>query len=111
MTENRKRNQTLTIRVTAAEKDAIVRNAAKARMSLTNYIVASALLTEIYVAEDTRPLITEMKRIGNNLNQISMKINAGAFQSYNFQEVIEMQRSIYEELYRISRGGDYISQL
>ena len=32
MTENRKRNQTLTIRVTAAEKDAIVRNAAKARM-------------------------------------------------------------------------------
>ena len=40
MTENRKRNQTLTIRVTAAEKDAIVRNAAKARMSLTDYIVA-----------------------------------------------------------------------
>lgn len=106
MSENRKRNQTLTIRVTAAEKDAIVRNAAKARMSLTDYIVASSLLTEIYVAEDTRPLLTELKRIGNNLNQISMKINAGAFQSYNFQEVIEMQRNIYQELYRISRGGD-----
>ena len=103
MTENRKRNQTLTIRVTAAEKDAIVRNAAKARMSLTDYIVASSLLTEIHVAEDTRPLLTELKRIGNNLNQISMKINAGAFQSYNFQEVIEMQRSIYEALLRI--GG------
>ena len=104
MSENRKRNQTLTIRVTAAEKDAIVRNAAKARMSLTDYIVASSLLTEIYVAEDTRPLLTELKRIGNNLNQISMKINAGAFQSYNFQEVIDMQREIYEELYRINRG-------
>lgn len=106
MTENRKRNQTLTIRLTATEKDAIVRNAAKARMSLTDYIVASSLLKEIHVAEDTRPLITELKRIGNNLNQISMKINAGAFQSYNFQEVIELQKNIYEELYRISRGGD-----
>ena len=106
MSENRKRNQTLTIRVTAAEKDAIVRNAAKACMSLTDYIVASSLLTEIHVAEDTRPLIAELKRIGNNMNQISMKINAGAFQSYNFQEVIEMQRNIYQELYRISRGGD-----
>ena len=106
MSDNRKRNQTLTIRLTAAEKDAIVRNAAKARMSLTDYIVAASLMTEIYVAEDTRPLITEMKRIGNNLNQISMKINAGAFTSYNFQEVIEMQKNIYEELYRISRGGD-----
>lgn len=104
MTENRKRNQTLTIRVTAAEKDAIVRNAAKARMSLTDYIVASSLLTEIHVAEDTRPLLTELKRIGNNLNQISMKINAGAFQSYNFQEVIDLQKAIYEELYRINRG-------
>lgn len=111
MSKNRKRDVTLTIRLTAAEKDAIVKNAAQARMSLTDYIVASSLLTEIHVAEDTRPLITELKRIGNNLNQISMKINAGAFQSYNFQEVIEMQRSIYEELYRISRGGDAVSQL
>ena len=68
-----------------------------------HYIVASSQLTQIYVAEDTRPLVTELKRIGNNLNQISMKINAGAFQSYNFQEVIEMQRSIYEALLRI--GG------
>ena len=78
MTENRKRNQTLTVRLTAAEKDAITRNAAKARMNLTDYIVASSLLTEIHVAEDTRPLLTELKRIGNNLNQISTKINAGA---------------------------------
>ncbi len=105
MTENRKRNQTLTVRLTVAEKDAILRKAAKARMSLTDYIVASSLLAEIHVAEDTRPLLTELKRIGNNLNQISMKINAGAFQSYNFQEVIDMQKAVYEELYRISRGG------
>ena len=107
MSENRKRNQTLTIRVTAAEKDAIVRNAAKARMSLTDYIVASSLLTEIHVAEDTLPLLTKLKRIGNNLNQISMKINAGAFQSYNFQEVIDLQKAIYEELYRINRGAPW----
>ena len=104
MTENRKRNQTLTIRLTAAEKDAITQKAAKARMSLTDYIVASSLLTEIHVAEDTRPLLTELKRIGNNLNQISTKINAGAFTSYNFQEVIDLQRAIYEEVRRIGRG-------
>ena len=107
MSENRKRNPTLTIRVTAAEKDAIVRTAAKARMSLTDYIVASSLLTEIHVAEDTRPLLTELKRIGNNLNQISTKINAGAFTSYNFQEVIDLQKAIYEELYRINRGAPW----
>ena len=105
MSENRKRNQTLSIRLTPAEKDAIVQQAAKARMSLTDYILTSALVTEIHVAEDTRPLITELKRIGNNLNQISTKINVGVFQSYNFQEVIDQQKLIYEELYRIGRGG------
>ena len=105
MSENRKRNQTLSIRLTPAEKDAIVQQADKARMSLTDYILTSALVTEIHVAEDTRPLITELKRIGNNLNQISTKINVGAFQSYNFQEVIDQQKLIYEELYRIGRGG------
>ena len=105
MSVNRKRNQTLTIRVTAGEKDAITQKAAKARMSVTDYIVASSQLTQIHVAEDTRPLVTELKRIGNNLNQISMKINAGAFQSYNFQEVIDRQRDIYEEVRRIGRGN------
>ena len=104
MSEKRKRNQTLTIRVTAGEKDAITQKAAKARMSVTDYIVASSQLTQIHVAEDTRPLVTELKRIGSNLNQISMKINAGAFQSYNFREVIEMQRNIYEALLRIGGG-------
>ena len=107
MPENRKRNQTLTIRVTAGEKDAIIQKAAKARMSVTDYIVASSQLAQIHVAEDTLPLIAELKRIGNNLNQISMKINAGAFQSYNFQEVIGMQKAIYEELYRINRGAPW----
>lgn len=33
-----------------------------------------------------------------------MKINAGAFQSYNFHEVLDMQRAIYEELRRIGKG-------
>ena len=111
MGEKRKRNQTLTVRLTPKERSEIIRRAEKSRMSLTDYLLAASTQTEIYVAEDTRPLIAELKRIGNNLNQISMKINAGAFQSYNFQKVIDLQRDIYEELYRISRGGDSVSLL
>lgn len=106
MSEHRKRDQTLSIRLTPAEKAAIVKQAAKARMSLTDYILSASTQTAIHVAEDTRPLITELKRIGNNLNQIATKINAGAFRSYNFQEVIDQQRLLYEEIYRIGRGGD-----
>ena len=100
----RKRNKTITIRVTEGEWCAIMKQVLKAGMNVTDYLVTAATNTQIYVAEDTKPLITELKRIGNNLNQITTKINAGAFHSYNFDEVIEMQRAIYEEVRRIGRG-------
>ena len=102
---NRKRNLTVTIRVTPSEKDAILRKTAQADMTLTDYLVTAALSTEIYVAEDMKPVVAELKRIGINLNQITMKINAGVFRSYNFSEVIEWQRKLYEEVYRIGRGS------
>lgn len=100
----RKRNKTLTIRLTEKEYDAITKKAHRSGMSITNFLVATTEQTQIYVAEDTKPLVTELKRIGNNLNQITARINAGIFHSYNFQEVIDLQRAIYAEVLRIGRG-------
>ena len=64
----RKRNKTLTIRLTEKEYDAITKKAHRSGMSITNFLVATTEQTQIYVAEDTKPLVTELKRIGNNLN-------------------------------------------
>lgn len=103
MATNRKRNKTITIRVTEKEWMAIMEKCLLAGMNLTDYLITAALRTEIHVPEDTKPLLAELKRIGNNLNQITVKINAGAFRSYNFEEVTEALRKIYEEVYRIGR--------
>ena len=100
----RKRNKTLTIRLTDQEYDTILRKTLRSGMSMTDFLIASTEQTQIHVAEDTKPLVTELKRIGNNLNQITAKINAGIFHSYNFQEVIDLQRAIYAEVLRIGRG-------
>lgn len=100
----RKRNKTLTIRLTEQEYDAVMKKVLRSGMSITDFLVTAVQKTQIHVAEDTRPLVTELKRIGNNLNQITAKINAGVFRSYNFQEVIDLQRTIYEEVRRIGRG-------
>ena len=43
-----------------------------------------------------RPLLIELKRIGNNLNQITAKINAGAFRSYNFEDMIQIVADAFE---------------
>lgn len=105
MIEKRRRDQTLTVRLTKAEKQLIERNAKRAKRSLTDYIVLLSLETPINVAEDVKPLLIELKRIGNNLNQIATKINSGVFQSYDFQDVVDGQKKIYEQLLEIARKG------
>lgn len=105
MSEKRRRDNTLTIRLTSAEKERIERNAKRAKQSITDYIVLLSLETPIHVAEDVKPLLIELKRIGNNLNQIATKINSGVFHSYDFQDVVDEQKKIYEQLLEIARKG------
>ena len=70
ITENRRRDKTLTIRLT----------------------------------ENLRPVVSQLKRIGNNINQIAVKVNSGAVYSVNFDEVIEMQNKIYEKVFEIANA-------
>ena len=92
--ENRKRNTTLTIRLTDSEKSAIYKKSKKAKLTLTDYILKTSLQTEIK--------LIELKRIGNNLNQITRKINSGAFTSANFNNLITQQRKIYDAIIKLS---------
>ena len=103
MAKPRQRNQTLTVRLTEQEKERIQTQAKKARRSVTDYLVALSWETPICLGEDVRPLLVELKRIGNNVNQIAAKVNAGAFHSYNFQEVIDSLGDIHRELCSIAR--------
>ena len=98
MKVNRRRNITLTVRLTEEEKAHIVNMAKKANLSRTDYIVELSKLVPIVVPENVKPHLIELRRIGNNINQIAMKINSGAVSSYNFTEVINMQRKIYEQM-------------
>ena len=105
--DKRRRDTTLTIRVTQKEKERIRKNAAKANRNVTDYLVALSLETPIHVAEDIKPLLIELKRIGNNINQLAAKIHSGAFTSYNFQDVIDGQKKIYDVLLEIVRNRQW----
>ena len=105
MSKQRRRDTTLTIRLTKTEKERIKRNAKRAERSITDYLGLLSLQTPIHGAEDVKPLLIELKRIGNNSNQITAKINAGAFRSYNFEDMIDGQNKISEQLLDIARKG------
>ena len=108
ITENRRRDKTLTIRLTDSEKKKIIAKSRKAKMSATDFIIASTDSAVIKIPEDLRPVILQLKRIGNNINQIAVKVNSGVVYSVNFDEVIEMQNKIYEKVFEIANADSQI---
>lgn len=102
MAENRRRSETLTIRLTKAEKAALTAKARKAKMTLTEYILAVSKDTKIVLPPETAHIILELKRIGNNLNQIAAKVNSGVTYVAGLTEVIENQNKVYGLLLKLT---------
>lgn len=102
MSEKRRRNETLTVRLTRTEKASILAKAKRAKMNLTEYILAISKQTEIVLPPDTAPIVIELKRIGNNLNQIAAKVNSGVAYVEGLQTVVENQNKIYGLLYEMT---------
>lgn len=102
MAENRRRSETLTIRLTKAEKAALTAKARKAKMTLTEYILAVSKDTKIVLPPETTPIVLELKRIGNNLNQIAAKVNSGVSYVADLTEVIENQNKVYGLLLKLT---------
>ena len=81
--------------MTAEEKKEIATKAKQAQMSLTDYLIVCSRKTTIKVT-DLSAILVELKRIGNNLNQIARKLNSGDKAPTDFSEVILGQRKIVE---------------
>ena len=72
-------------------------------MTLTDYLIECSRNMEITVT-DLSEVLVNLKRIGNNINQIARKINSKQFFFGNFDSVIEGQRKIYDAI--LSLTGD-----
>lgn len=77
-------------------------------MNATDFIIASTDNAVIKTPEDLRPVVSQLKRIGNNINQIAVKVNSGAVYSVNFDEVTAMQNKIYEKVFEIANADSTI---
>ncbi len=103
MANKRKRDETLTIRVTEKEKQYIKKRAEKAGLSVTDYIVRLSLETPIFIPVNMQPFLLELKRIGNNINQLTTKVNSKVFSSYNFREFIDALEKLTERIGEVGR--------
>ncbi len=103
MKVNRRRNITLTVRLTEEEKAHIVNMATKANLSLTDYIVELSHLIPIVVPENVKVHLIELRRIGNNINQIATRANMDIYQRENFEGIRKELETMNDNLCKIAR--------
>jgi hypothetical protein len=75
-TKNLTRNKAITLRMTQEELDFFQKQLGTAKpKNQTDFFLAVLRKKPIIVIEDLRPMLLELKRHGNNLNQITRKLN------------------------------------
>ena len=102
----RTRNKSIPIRVTEKELKEIDARASKAKKNRTEYLISAALGKEITVIEDLREMIVQLKKIGNNLNQLTRKANAHEVEVVDLTETNNAMGDIYQALFLLARKAD-----
>lgn len=76
---SKNRTEILTFRVTPEEKNLIETKALSSYRLVSMYLRDCALDKEIIVIDGVKDIATELRRIGNNLNQITKAVNSGVY--------------------------------
>ena len=100
----RKRNRTITIRCTDDEYERIHSKAERHKLSLSDFVLRSALDKKIVVAEGLDEVAKQQKAIGRNLNQIAMLTHEGRLHSVRLDELIEQHKAVTQAVCDIAKA-------
>lgn len=97
------KTEILKFRVTPEEKEIIEHKALSSYRLLSMYLRDCALDKQIIVINGADDIAEELRRIGNNVNQIARGVNAGYVTEVNLTETREELRSIWQSLNSLAR--------
>ena len=72
-----KKDSVITIIVTKQEKERLIKKSQEAEMSLSEYLIEQGLEKDIIIIEDVKSFVYELRKIGNNINQLTHLANSG----------------------------------
>lgn len=101
---NRARPKQIVIRANEKEFEKIKNKVAKSKLTQNEYLLKSALNKEIIVIKGIRELTIELKRIGNNLNQLTKAVHEGKVNcSKELNEVNEEMKEVWQLLRQLTQ--------
>lgn len=86
------------MRMSQNDYEAIKKKAEKAKMDMTGYITSCALNKKIMVIEYLSEVLTELKGIGRNLNQLTTLCNMGRITCPNLVQIKQDFGKVFDEL-------------
>lgn len=93
------KNRMLAIRISELDLALIRAKASRANLTMTEYITRSALDKPVIVIPGLDRVSSELKYIGNNLNQITTLCNMGKVKCIDLNETLQGFRKIHDDLY------------
>ena len=72
-----KKNKIITIRVNEKEKKKLIEKSKITKLSLSEYLIEQGLDKDIVIVDGLNEVISELRRIGNNINQLTYLANSG----------------------------------
>ena len=99
----RKRNRTITIRGTDDEYNRIHSKAQRYKLSLSDFVIRSALDKKNIVADGLDEVAKQQKAIGRNLNQIAMLAHEGRLHSVRLDVLIEQHKAVTQAVCDIAK--------
>ena len=97
-----KKDERITIRVTKKEKERLIRKSKNAEMSLSEYLIDQGLDKDIVRIEGLDEFITELRRIGNNINQLTHLANSRAIYTVDLSNTKHELNMIWNKLNKLS---------
>lgn len=99
---SKNRTEILTFRVTPEEKKLIETKALSSYRLVSMYLRDCALDKEIIVIDGVKDVATELRRIGNNLNQITKAVNSGVY-AVDLTETKKEVQKVWQSLNSLPR--------
>ena len=81
------KDKKINIRLTEQEKNLIEKKSNKCNMTIAKFILSSCLKDKIVIINGLDKIDVELRRIGNNINQLTKLANEGAITTVDLKEV------------------------
>lgn len=96
--KNSSKNKHFNFRVNEQEYEKIKQKIVESKLSTSQYLLKSAMQKDITVIDGIGEITTELRRIGNNINQLTRLCNQGQITSLELKNVVKEVNNIWQLL-------------